>query len=233
MQLSPLTSIVAVACFACAASAQTILPVTSSWQLSLDNGQTWQGGTVFAPQSQTSVKVRNFVAWGDGVTLHPFNAALFDGVVRSQAGAGLNDSVANIRGVFNGFFTPAMPFIQGRRWTTDIIKIDGGDTQAPGQFPFVSLSSSPFTGTIFFGPASIFEYDLLLDGTAGSRHISAAWRIDAATGQPSLGVGLTTTPGPYDLQVTLQDATLVVVPSPAGLALVGVASGVLMRRRRS
>jgi hypothetical protein len=231
MQRPPLTSIFALTFFAGMAPAQTIVPVTSLWQLSLDNGQTWQSGTVVAPQSQTSVKVRNFVTWGDGVTLHPFGRAEFDGVVRSLEGAGLGDSVTNIRGVFSGIFQPPLINIQGRRWAPDIIKIDSiGDTQAPGNFPFVTLGAGQGSGPL--GPLSIFEYDLVLDGTAGSRLITAAWRMSPQN-QPNLVVGLLGNPGPYEWQVTLQEATLVVVPSPAGLAVLGVASSVLMRRRRS
>lgn len=219
-----------VSMLASAALGQTVLPVTSSWQISLDNGATWQGGTVQAPQSQTSVKVRNFVTWGDGVTLHPFGSANFDGVVQSLDGAGMGDSVSNIRGVFWGIFQAPVSNIQGRRWAPDTIKIDPiGDTRAPGVFPFVSLGPGPGGGP--FGPLSIFEYDLALDGTAGSRLITAAWQINSQN-QPNLQVGLVGDPGPYAWQVTLQDATLVVVPSPAGLAVLGVASGVLLRRRR-
>lgn len=212
------------------ASGQTVVPVTSSWQISLDNGATWQGGTVLAPQGQTSVKVRNFVTWGDGVTLHPFGGAAFDGVVRSLQGAGLGDSVTNIRGIFDGIFQPAPSFIQGVRWAPDVIKIDPlADVNAPGQFPYVGLGSGFTSGAL--GPLSIFEYDLMLDGSTGSRQITAAWRVSSQN-QPYLIVSLVGNPGPYAWQVTLQEATLVVVPSPAGLALVGVASGVLLRRRR-
>lgn len=222
--------VMGVATVASVASGQTVLPVTSSWQISLDNGTTWQGGTVLTPQSQASVKVRNFVTWGDGVTRHPFSSAQFDGVVRSLEGAGLGDSVTNIVGVFGGVFQPPVLNIQGRRWAPDLIKIDSiGDTQAPGLFPFVTLGPGPAGGPL--GPLSIFEYDLMLDGTAGSRLITAAWRINSQN-QPTLVVGLSGNPGPYTWQVTLQDATLVVVPSPAGLAVLGVASDVLLRRRR-
>jgi hypothetical protein len=215
------------------ALAQTTVPVTASWQISLDNGATWQSGTVQAPQTQASVRVRQFVSWGTPSSADYINGAGFDGIVRSINGAGLGDTTSNFFGILDGMYIPMPAIIQGRRWAPDLIKIDRGDALAPGLGTFVSITNNTPTGGIIYGnPIRTFEYTLNLDGTLGSREFSAAWQ-QFPVGQPLLLVTVDGLPQPYTYSYTFNDATLVVVPSPAGLALVGVASGVLLRRRRS
>jgi hypothetical protein len=129
---------------------------------------------------------------------------------------------------------PLPSLIQGRRWAPDIIKIDRGDALAPGLGSFVGISNTGFTGGIIYGnPIQTFEYTLHLDGTPGERQFSAAWLLSASTGTPVLTARVTGLDQPYTFSPTFNDATLIVVPSPSGLALVGVASGVVLRRRRS
>ncbi len=216
--------------------AQTLaLPVTSTWQISTNNGTTWNSGETQVPLNTSSVRVRMVVSWTPPV-LDPNGylvAASFDGFVRGLGGAGAGDSVSAISMLFDGAFQPAPSSlnIAGRRVATDLVKIDRGDSQPLGQGTVVVVGNSPAFGTVTFGtPITVFDYRLNLDGSAGSREVGLVY---AAVQSP---IGVATLPPPgftsISTQAFTQAATLVVVPSPTGLALVGVASGVLLRRRR-
>ena len=228
--------VLGVAMLASAALGQTFtLPVTSTWQISTNNGTTWNSGETQVPLNTSSVRVRMVVSWTppvpdpDGYLAY----ASFDGYVRGLNGAGNADSVAAINLLFAGVYQPAPTALSlaGRRVASDLLKIDRGDALPLGQGTVVSVGNSASLGNAIYGtPITVFDYRLNLDGSAGSRELGLVY---AAVQFPtmvstSLPAGFTT----IVTQATTQPATLVVVPSPGGLAVLGVASGVLQRRRR-
>ncbi len=226
----------AVALLASVAQGQTFtLPVTSTWQISTNNGATWNSGETQVPLSTSNVRVRMVVSWTPPMA-DPNGylvAASFDGFVRGVGGAGAGDSVSAISMLYDGAFQPAPSAlnIAGRRVATDLVKIDRGDSQPLGLGTVVVVGNSPAFGTVTFGtPITVFDYRLNLDGSAGSREVGLVY----AAVQSPIGVATFPPPGFTSIgtQALTQSTTLVVVPSPAGLALVSVAGGVLLRRRR-
>jgi hypothetical protein len=227
----------AVALLAGVAQGQTFnLPVTSTWQISTNNGATWNSGETQVPLSTSSVRVRMVVSWTPPV-VDP-NAYLigttFDGYVRGLNGAGTADTVSAISLLSLGIYqsAPAGLDIAGRRVGADLIKIDRGDALPLGQGTVISVGNAPAFGSVVFGtPVTVFDYLLNLDGSAGSREVGLVYAAVPSPVRVStlLPGGFTT----ISTQALTQPATLVVVPSPAGLAVLGVASSVLMRRRRS
>lgn len=217
----------------CNVLAQTqVVPVTSTWQISTNNGATWSSGQTVVPQSTSSVRVRMEVSWTPPVPDPQtfLGAALFDGYVRGTNGAGPADTVTNIFMLDNGFFAPARAAIQGRRVASDLLKIDPGDNAALGLGLLNSANNAPVTGGIVFGSqVVVFDYRLQLDGTLGSREIGLVY---GAVSQPVSIVTTTVPSSSYTVQPLTQAATLVVVPAPASTVMVGTCAAMLLRRRR-
>lgn len=224
------------AMIASAASGQTFtLPVTSTWQISTNNGATWNSGETQVPLNTSSVRVRMVVSWTPPVPDPDgyLAGAAFDGYVRGLQGAGALDTVSDISLLSLGLYQPAPPSLNlaGRRITPDLIKIDRGDALPLGQGTVVSVGNAPAFGSAIYGtPITVFDYRLNLDGSVGSREVglvysAAQFPVRVLTTLPQ---GFTT----ITADASTQPVTLTVVPSPAGLALVGVASGLLLRRRR-
>jgi hypothetical protein len=231
MQLT--LSLLVFAATASSALAQAFtLPVTSTWQISTDNGTTWNSGSTTVPQSTSSVRVRMQIGWTPPAP-DPFAyvvSAGFDGYVRGVGGAGPADAVTNINMLENGFFAPARAAIQGRRVTSELVKIDPGDNLALGLGTVVVVGNSPATGGVVFGtPLVVFDYRLQLDGSPGERELGLVY---SAVPQPMRIATGTDPSGFFTVQPLTQPATLLVVPSPAGLVLAGLSGMWLSRRRR-
>ncbi len=231
-----LTAVTAAGLLTGAAQGQTFtLPVTSTWQISTNNGATWNSGETQVPLNTSSVRVRMVVSWTPPV-LDP-NAYLigttFDGYVRGLSGAGTADTVSSISLLSLGVYQPAPASldIAGRRVSADLIKIDRGDALPLGQGTVISVGNAPVFGSVVLGtPVTVFDYALNLDGSAGSREVGLVYAAVPSPVRVStlLPTGFTS----ISTQASTQPATLVVVPTPASLALVGVASGMLLLRRR-
>jgi len=221
------------ACLGTSAAAQVYdLPITSTWQVSTDNGTSWNSGTSQVPQTQANVRLRMQISWSSPTpnASEWLNGASFDGYVRGMSGAGSTDGVTNISLRENGTFQRASVPLAGRRVAADLIKIDRGDTLPLGQGTIVNVGNAPVTGGIVFGtPVTVFEYQLDLDGSIGSREAGLVYRagspVSVVTTPP---VGFTS----FNFIALTQPATIVVVPAPTALALAGVGGVVLLRRRR-
>jgi hypothetical protein len=214
--------------------AQSPMPVTATWEISTDSGATWSAGSVNVPITQTAVRARYMLTWGTTPSNQEFfNTAVFSPTISGVDGAGMSDTVTNIRGV-QLTLGPLPANIQGRRWRVDEIKI-GSDDSPPPNGP-VSLNGFDALQEIYYfgNPVSILEYDLQLDGSLGSRRLSAVWRPRPSNPSNPFALSVVSfTPGPLVYSYTFNDATLVVIPAPASLALPGVASAMLLCRRRS
>jgi hypothetical protein len=147
---------------------------TWTWQVSADAGMTWREGRVEVFTTQPSVLVRCWIDWEDDqLSAYAFAAAQFDAVVDH---AGAADFVRAL--------TRPYPMDHGSNQTlvvtryADLIKIDDSrDTLGPGvgtrgihSGQLVEVHSEGNFTTA--RPLSIFEYELVLDGTPGSRVIS-------------------------------------------------------------
>ncbi len=206
--------------------AQSPMLVTTSWEVSADNGQSWQAGVVQVPQSQQSVLVRHVVTWGTpGQGDYLRNGLVVPRIV-SVGGIGAEDAASDVSVRQPTGIIP-VPTGMGRRFSPGELLVTGSVSPPPtGALSFAAHDA--ILGTTFFAnPVDVVRFRLTLDGSAGERIIS-----DWVTNNPTYRVVSAATPGPYTYTIVYGTTTLIVVPSPAGLAVLGVASGMLRRRRR-
>jgi hypothetical protein len=224
--------------------AQTTAQV--AWQLSLDNGTTWQSGNLVAPQSQASVLVQAQVTvFDNGVPFlsqarERFAEAAMEAYVRSPLLR--SDSVTSVQTLQSGL--PARlfnaPFATSQHG--DIFKIDNvGDTSSPGQGTFLStrnIVNATGSTTVRTNPLVILQYRLQLDGLEGDRTFDGGFlaftgvtRGVAGANQllayPATGA-LTTSP----INVTQTPTTLTIIHTPTTLAIFTISSLFATRRRR-
>lgn len=183
-----------------AARAQTAEALWT-WQVSSDGGSTWRDGSVEVSTTQPSVRVRCLIDWvdPDAVTYAFARVSSFDAIVAGMDGAGPGDRVEN--------YARPYPLDRGARQTIvatrfgNTIKMDDSrDTFAPGVwtrgvFPaqlVENYSEGHFTRA---KPISVFEYDLVLDGTLGVRRITDLPVLPSSAGcAPLRYVGAFTSP---------------------------------------
>jgi hypothetical protein len=216
-----------------ATAQSTPVPVAFLWELSKDGGASWQQGSTIVDATNLAVDARLRIAWTSPVSTAQdfFGNARFDGTVQGLVAAGSLDTVTSITALVNGVMQTPLAAVQGRRFSTDLIKIDLGDPLPPGQGAFVTVNNAPALGGLTAAnPVTVLQYRLNLDGSPGSRIVSCA----LPTSQP-VSIALFGLPAGQQptFVPTVQSATLVVVPSPSCLTLAGLAGAVLLRRRRS
>jgi hypothetical protein len=238
-----ISSLAAAAQWTASALAQPNATVVAAWQLSLDEGATWHVGLVEAPSSQTSVLVRLRFSWElAGASDSPiyFNASRFDAVSRSLDEGGLADTASQTRILSQGVNSVGLrdyPFLSIQRQGT-ILKIDSSDqdTAPPGEGahwvqPGQMLQGLPGFPLLFDNPIDVFQYRLVLDGTPGRRELSGSF----ATGGFDVRL-LTALPTPnVIIPITSfeQQPAVLIVPSPAGTAIVPSLGLLALRRRRA
>jgi uncharacterized protein (TIGR03382 family) len=201
--------------------------VTTNWEVSADNGLSWQAGTVQVPQSQSSVLVRHVVTWGTpGQGDYIVNGGVIP-TVRTTGLVGLSDTASSIQRR-QIVMQPTPSIIAGRRFTGNELVVSAS-VSAPPTGAITFFGFDPILGTTAFGnPIDVLQFQLTLDGSAGERVIS-----DWTDTSSRYNVVAAATPGPYTYTFAHNSTTLVVIPSPAGLAVAGVAGVVLLRRRRT
>jgi hypothetical protein len=240
-------------CFGLAIALGLVFPSTAqttagiTWQLSLDNGTTWQNGEVIAPQSQSSVLVRAQVTiFDNGVPFLDSSRARFaqaraEAYVRSPVPR--TDTVEGLvilqPGVPANLFNSTFSLSQHG----DLFKIDAfGDTQAPGMFLGHRIDNivTPVGSTPNrTNPLNILRYQLNLDGTTGDRTFDGGFLAFTSSSSVSAGIdqvlvypssgSLTTSAA----NITQTPATLTIIPTPTTLALFTISSLFATRRRRS
>lgn len=226
-------ALIAVAGLAAIANAQT---GTGSvvYQVSTDGGATWAGGNVQVQPSQASVLFRAVASW-DGFNAVGFAGTQFDSVI-SNAGAG--DAVANPTrpGTTSG---GSAQTLVATRFGTQIKIDDSRDTAAPGagaRGVFPGQLAQQFAGTNFSSanPLVIFQFQLNLDGTEGTRSVNNLYIAPSGGDTVSRymrvytsGTGAQNTP-----TSTTTGASVEVIPSPGALALLGMGLAAAGRRRR-
>lgn len=243
-----LTSILS---FALSSSAlgQASATAIATWQLSADNGSSWQSGTLTVPLSQESVRARVLIdVDGEGFLGTPhFVQSQMEVYWTSVTFAGLGDTISNVRLLRPFAIGPVLVTTPSRtdRFGSSL-KTAGNWPQAspPGTGPTLNAENSVTpTGGVpgVIDPIAIFEYDIRLDGIAGDRSINAMWRggtyPGVIAGEGAIVVGQFATPT-WQLvaaQVTELPATLSVVPAPASFPIfaVGVVWGARRCRRGS
>ncbi len=212
---------------ASSALAQTPMLVTTSWEVSANNGLSWQAGTVQLPQSQQSVLVRHVVTWGTpGLGDYLVSGGVIPRI-QTVGQTGLSDTVSGIQRR-QIFMQPASSGTMGRRFTTNEILVTTSATTPPTG-PITFFTNDPILGTTFpANPVDVVQFQLNLDGTAGERVIS-----DWVSNNSFYRVVSIATPGPYTYSFSHSSTSLIVIPTPTTLAMLAVTSSVLMRRRRS
>jgi hypothetical protein len=231
------------------AIAQPSATAIATWQLSADNGATWNSNALTLPQTQTSVLARCLVTvnpqgFSGSGPVH-FAQAFFETHWRSNGNAGLNDSVSNVQVI-----RPAIPQATLRSTPSftsrfgSILKTAGGTTSSPPG------SGTPLNALNWFDglanprptsdPIPVFQYTISLDGTIGDRTISGLWRgaslslVDTApAGSILVGQYLNVEPDILiAAPITDIPATLTIIPTPTTLALFTITSLFATRRRR-
>jgi hypothetical protein len=197
--------------------------VTMNWQVSSDNGATWNGATTQVAQAQPSVLVRLRADWSGSETDFPgglastyFRRTEFDAVV-SNAGPldDITEKFSLFRGSLNGGSFPGMAIRVGSTLKMEAFP----DATAPGanaswHTPFQVVDS---LGNLvdFNRPVTIFQYRLALDGSLGTRDIAGVWRVQEREAQPFVSIGLA---GIVNFRspdaVVINNAAVRVVPSP-------------------
>ena len=226
--------------------------VDCHWQLSLDNGTTWQTGSIVAPQSQASVWVRAVT------TLRESGVAVPSGSVPNLTYAlmeGWSTTAAPNADVVTGVsrITPAVPVavlpsprplsLQSAvsRRVDNVLFVDRiTDTLPPGQGLGIAIDNFPGGQGQVHGianPLPIFLMSIGLDGTVGDRVLSGAFVSGSRFSIPvPAGHVLAGNPGAPSTwtaaPVTQFPVTLTIVPSPGGAAVVVGGVMLALRRRR-
>jgi hypothetical protein len=211
------------------------IPATATWQVSLNNGSTWQTGSVTVGPSQPYVDVRVLIGW-DGANIPPgptfLYEARFDGVVNN---AGASDQVSNMLVLRAGLLrAPSFPLMAHRMGP--LIKIDATNDLLPPGVGFFGISpdQTDILGQVpnVSNPVPAFSYRLALDGTLGTRELTGAFNTYPQTSNPWAAIRADV-PGLYVLatSITQQPASIEVIPAPAAV-WVGVGALCVAARRR-
>jgi hypothetical protein len=209
-----------------------------TWQVSLDAGASWQSGNARLGTDTSQVRVRALLDWSQDAG-YAFQVAQFDAIVRSMSQETWEDVVLSptIQHPFDRF---ASQTLATSRWGREIKIDDSRDTFAPGvgtRGIFVSQVAEdlgfPFSRE---RPVSLFEFDLELDGRAGTRVIDLVFTTSPSggSGSPQFFRGPRAADGINRPEVSVSSLTLeVIVPGPGWG---GIAAGCVVmgsRRRRS
>lgn len=188
------------------------------WFASLDDGQTWQGGTVEVADPFARVRVRAIVDW-ESPGAYALASVVMDIAI---SGAGPADQVA----------APARiaPFNNGARDLVvmrfgDVIKIDDVRDTPPGTGPY---SISCFQPAEILGypfsterPAPVFEFALDLDGVHGTRIVNHYYPGERKGGEAPPTLYRSPQGDPVRPCLGLKTPlNLIVIPAPTSLGLI-------------
>jgi hypothetical protein len=224
--------VLSVLAVATAASSNAIAQIPGSmiWQVSLDDGATWQGGDVGVAPTQSSVRVRLLASWDGGATTPPtwFLDTLFDATLSS---AGASDSISQLLGRNSSGGYELLSSAFGVQRFASLLKVDRvTDTELPGvgaSWVRVAQGSGVSGQIDQSNPIEIFGYTLALDGSVGTRTISGVWAPNLSAG----GIPYIRLSTGESVQATFHDARII-VPSPAVAAPLTLACFSLSAARR-
>ena len=227
-------ALIAIAGLAAAASAQGTGSIV--YQVSADNGATWNNGTIDVDQSQTSVLVRIQASWSSDLNMYAFAGSQFDAVV---SGAGAGDSVSDATRPFPTG-AGSNQTIVATRFGNEIKIDDVRDTSGPGagtRGVFPGQLVEQFAGTNFTSanPINIFTFKLNLDGTEGLRSFRNLYIAPSGgnTTDHVMRVYTSSSGGQNNpVTTTTGGGVNVVIPAPGSLALLGLGALAAGRRRR-
>jgi hypothetical protein len=217
------------------------------WEVSLDNGNSWQQGAVSAPQSQASVLVR--MRWqhltNGSVTpqeqyTNIFDAASFEAY--STTAMPTTDTASNLlqmalvqTGVTQ---LRSTPLITSRR-VGSVLAIDRTSDNAPlgGNLGvFVNNYNNGIFNATTRQDIPLLQYTLNLDGSSGDRVLSGLF-IPFNTGHSfTLGFDQISVANRVEFiaaDITHLPTTLTIIPTPTTLAIFTITSLFATRRRRS
>ncbi|HLP85285.1 MAG TPA: hypothetical protein VK157_13130 [Phycisphaerales bacterium] len=232
------------------AVAQPVATATSTWQISADNGGTWQSGTVSLSQSQQSIRARMLVEVTSQGFTNPahFAHAQFETYLTSSFGAGLNDTISSVRSLRTFVTGPQLVSVVSRSDRFgEILKTSAPSNQpfAPGSGPslFAENQRTPTSGVpSAINPLVVFEYTIMLDGSLGTRSLSTLWRggstqstpaIIAPLGSIIVGDFANSPTGTIAIApMTDIPATITVIPAPGAAIVFACAAAISLRRRR-
>lgn len=237
------TSAIVVASFAVVASAQPVITASTVWEVSLDNGASWQGGVVNAPTSQASALVRLRVGWT--VTNPPpgsmfYHSMLVDSVAQSLGAGGLGDTITNPMELATGSSGTSLVVSSsvGKR-IGSLLKLDPGwpnlslpAADAQWMNPRNLLLGIPGFFPTFDNPVTVIQYQLNLDGTQGARELYGVFfRPEQALAFRVYNPGFPDA-GTFTAPLQQFPATLIVPAPGVGVLALG-ALAFAARRRRS
>lgn len=205
-----------------------------SWQFSIDDGTTWvPNAVVIGAASPAAVRVRALLSWQSAPpTPDIFAAIQFDPFVARMPGFGDGDWIVDPVFRLDNRLQPypnsaviALPNLLKVDRTTDVLP--------PGMGPGWIVASQSISLGEFdsSNPLVIADYTYSLDGTPGTRTVSAAlWQngAGASVGFIDLDVGSNLVLVP----ASSQPGTITVLPAPTPLALAALAASLTTTRRR-
>ncbi len=204
------------------------------WQASADNGVTWSSSSLSVPQSSVSVLVRAVVEWQRQGATEVFAGVSFDGTVEGLAGAGAADGIAVIAAPNPIELTPRASLVSVQRIGSLLKLDDPSDTAAPGTGTswIFAAQRSLFNAPVGYlpstaNPVPVFQYALVLDGSPGSRVISAVANASVVHFYPDWLL-----PTTRFESVAVEPLTLTVLPAPGAITLLALGGVVAARRRR-
>lgn len=225
---------VAVAGLAAAANAQVGTGLVV-YEVSDDGGATWNGGLTETVASSVLVRIR--ASWSDDAGMYAFAGAQFDVVVTGVSGAGAADNASNFARISNG--VSSAQTIVATRFGNQLKIDDARDTLGPGlgtRGVFPGQLVEQFAGTNFTSanPATIFTFQLNLDGSIGDRELSSLYIAPPGGNTIDRVMRIyTSSSGAQNMpSTTTRGATVRVIPAPGALALMGLGGLAIARRRR-
>jgi hypothetical protein len=214
---------------------------TFRWEASLDDGATWQRGSIDVPREQASLQIRGVAEWFGQAIGGRFALAGFDGTWTSPTSAGRGDTADSFVHIDYSMTEypiggPPVEQISGQR-QGDTLKIDDSrDTFAPGLGPRSIAYFQDFNFGIpnTANPMALFQFRLTLDGSVGERTMDAAFR--ASTSFPGMNPTdrflVLRSGASYFLPLMTRESLRVnVIPAPGG-PLCAFALAALFHRRR-
>lgn len=199
------------------------------WQVSADNGATWNSGRTTL-QSASPVLVRAVASWSGVPSGLGLGGTMFDVTISN---AGQADGARD--------FVRALTFVQqtiaATRLANNVIKIDDDrDTRPPGldRFGVNVAQEIPVVGNFnSANPLTLFTFALDVDASVGVRRVSSVFQPSF----PDVAFAIFTTPTGGQVRIPIASIAVVpaeveIVPAPGAAAVLTLAGIAAVRRRR-
>ena len=217
-------------CFLAGPASAQVGTCWMTWEISTDLGATWRTGVVEAEQSQSSALVRVRIGFSQDAGFR-FHRTAFDGVVT----ASVNDQFRDISRGDLFYIGGGIPIVPVRWNGLTKLENDPGDAMAPGMGSAWLTVGNPTLSLNGDNPIRVLAFRMDLDGAPGDRMFSQVFDPSIGTAEARIAFARESSPGVFMTNyptMTVQGATLRIVPAPAlGILPAGAAFAAFSRRR--